>query len=349
MGFLSFHEAYYRQKLASLESGPSAAGEIYEARQLLKLLDDLADEGYLELNRRMEDGFACLTRLRALLDRAGVSPFPVSGGGLPQTAYGPEEYELTALLDSLIDRAAEHPAASGNPFLRDICDYSSWIGREADTAYIFLLRDTLLPYVFYRSRGYPALYPWLISRRFLWDVTGIPYVDDAIRLPVYDALEAGHTGFDAFSAFCVEKIRSVLDKHMELKELLLTLLRGVPERNIVVVESGYAGTIPWMLRALDERVSFRLYTTAPYLYETYRDRIFCRRYEDIRKFETLYAQDLLLRYASFRGGRFYVNVSGEQGVLDRSMAEIKYLTEQSPRVTAKKNIAISREMPDNTK
>ena len=44
MGFLSFHEAYYRQKLASLESGPSAAGEIYEARQLLKLLDDLADD-----------------------------------------------------------------------------------------------------------------------------------------------------------------------------------------------------------------------------------------------------------------------------------------------------------------
>lgn len=61
-----------------------------------------------------------------------------------------------------------------------------------------------------------------------------------------------------------------------------------------MIESGYMGTVPMMLKALDDRVDFRLFTTAPFLYETYKDKIFCRKYEDIRRFETLYSQDLFI-------------------------------------------------------
>lgn len=83
------------------------------------------------------------------------------------------------------------------------------------------------------------------------------------------------------------------------------------------------GTIPMMLKALDDRVDFRLFTTAPFLYETYEGRIFCRRYEDIRKFETVYSQDLLMRYSSFHGGKFYVNISADETVINNSLSEIK--------------------------
>ncbi|WP_026662353.1 hypothetical protein [Butyrivibrio proteoclasticus] len=90
-----------------------------------------------------------------------------------------------------------------------------------------------------------------------------------------------------------------------------------------VIESGYMGMIPMMLAALDSRVNFRLFTTAPFLYDTYQDKIFCRRYEDIRKFETMYSQDLFMQYSSLRDGKFYVNITTDDIVRERSLAEIK--------------------------
>ncbi len=75
-----------------------------------------------------------------------------------------------------------------------------------------------------------------------------------------------------------------------------------------MIESGYMGTGPMILKALDDRVDFRLFTTAPFLYETYNDKIFCRKYEDIRRFETLYSQDLFMQYSSYSSGKYYVIV-----------------------------------------
>ncbi len=78
-----------------------------------------------------------------------------------------------------------------------------------------------------------------------------------------------------------------------------------------------------LLRAMDGRVEFRLYTTAPFLFETCKDFIYCRRYEDIRRFETVVSQDLLLRFASFRDGKFYVNCSIEESVRNQSLRELR--------------------------
>ena len=76
-----------------------------------------------------------------------------------------------------------------------------------------------------------------------------------------------------------------------------------------MIESGYMGTIPMMLKALDDRV-------------TYQDRIFCRNYEDIRRFETLYSQDLFMQYSSYCNMEFYVNVSAEESVKEKTLSEI---------------------------
>lgn len=323
MGFISFNEKYYRQRLEILENKPLSNGDVYEIRQLLKVLDDLTDEGYTNLNNYMEDNFSCLTRLRTLLKKAGASPFPVNRGRRSDTSYHTEELELNALLDVLIAEAREIECAFDNPFIKNIYEYSQWIGHEEETAYVFLLRDTLLPYIYFKSRYGKSIYPWLIGRRFLEDVTGIKNVDDDIRLSVYEALECECTAFENFCDFCKGRIKTVLEEHSELKHLLLGLLGSIKEKRIVVVESGYAGTIPMMLKALDERVSFKLYATAPFLNETYRELLFCHRYEDIRKFETGYSQDLLLRYSSFHNGKFYVNLSEEDIVRKNSLREVK--------------------------
>ena len=44
MGFISFNEEYYRRKLEEYENMILSDAEIREAKQLLKVLDDLTDE-----------------------------------------------------------------------------------------------------------------------------------------------------------------------------------------------------------------------------------------------------------------------------------------------------------------
>jgi len=322
MGFMSFNENYYRRKLEKYENKTLSDTDIYEAKQLLKVLDDLTDEGYTNLNDRMEADFSCLTRLRAVLHRCGESPFPMDHERLSNTVYGKKEYELEELLGSLMEEAENHGSVSANPFLQEIYRYCEWIQYEEDTAYVFLLRDALLPYGFFRSRGRDNLHPWLISRSFLENITETESVDDDLRLPLYEALESGHIRFDDYFSYCKDRILPVLNKHPKLKTILLKLLRPIQPSRILVIESGYMGTIPMMLKALDDRVDFRLYTTAPFLYETYQGRIFCRKYEDIRRFETLYSQDLFMRYSSYSNGKFYVNGSADESVKEKTIAEI---------------------------
>lgn len=321
MGFISFNENYYRKKLEDYENKILSNAEICEAKQLLKVLDDLTDEGYTNLNDRMEADFSCLTRLRAVLQRCGEVPFPMDHERLSDTVYGKDEYELEELLGHLVEETKNHSSVSANPFLEEIYRYCEWIGYEEDTAYVFLMRDALLPYVFFHSRGRDNIYPWLISRRFLEDITETEYVDDDIRLPLYEALESNHIQFDDYSAYCKKRILPVLNEYPKLKAILLDLLSQIKQNRIIVIESGYMGTIPMMLKALDDRVDFRLFTTAPFLYETYQDRIFCRKYEDIRRFETLYSQDLFMQYSSYCNRNFYVNVSADELVKKKTISE----------------------------
>ncbi len=323
MGLVEFAVKYYSDKLDEYENNHLKKENIYEAKQLLKLLDDLEDESETHLNELMESEFSCLTRLRTLLDKYGEEPFPIDHERLQSTTYGDEEYELTELLEILGKKAGAVTEPSKNPFLNDVIQYCEWIGYSEDTAYVFLLRDSLLPYMYYYTRGRKDIYPWLLSRRSLEEITATPSVDDEIRLSLCEALENGHIEFDEFSSFCRSGIVSALDNHQELRACLTGLLGSIDKEHIMIVESGYIGTLPMMLKALDERIDIRLYTTAPFLYETYSDRIFHRRYEDMRKFETIYSHDLLMRFSSFHNGKFYVNKSVDDNVNKMSLAEIK--------------------------
>ena len=326
MGFISFNEKYYMKAVQRLENKPLSSADVYEAKQLLKTLDDLADEGYTELNDYLESKYSCLSRLRRVIENAGDEPFQINRSRLPETTYSGTEYELVSVMENMRKEAAFQEICSKNAFLADIRDYCGWIGYEEETAYVFLFRDSLLPYLYYQSRGRKHLYAWIISRSFLRDVSGVEDIDDAIRLPIYEALEVGHISFDDYRSYCKEKMLAVLERHEKLKDLLFRLLSSVEEKKIVVVESGYCGTMPMMLSALDDRVTFKLYTTAPYLYETYKNHIYCKKYEDIRKFETLYSQDLLLRYSSFRENQFYVTIAESGAVRKQALVEMKYFT-----------------------
>lgn len=326
MGFISFNLEFYKNELKKLETATVSEETIYRARQLLKMLDDLSDEGYTELNRQLEEKYHGVSRLRAYLKDHHAEPFPVCRKPFLETdaIYGQRSFELSAALKALTENAGKSTDVRNDAFLSELIRFGKWIGYEENTAYVFLLRDTLVPYVYFRSKNRKRIYPWLLGRKTLTALTGKDNADDEIRSSVFKALELGECG--SFKEFCnavLPDIRATLKRYPETERCLLGLLGEIKEKRIIVVESGCTGTFPMLLMSLDARVDMRMYTAYPYLAELYGDRIYSPKYEEIRLFETLYCQDLHFRFADLKDGRFFVGKCKNKEIEKIALAEIK--------------------------
>lgn len=332
MGFIDFNVKYYEDEICKLERSAASQDSVYRAKRLLKILDDLEDEGYSELSTALENAICGVSRLRKYIaDGRGV-PFAIPPRIVRDTEarYGAEQIELTrAIEDACMD--AEHvSAADANPFLDKLLDFGRWIGFEDDTAYVFLLRDTLLPYVYFKARHRARIYPWLLGRRALRIMIGKPDIDDDIRGAIIGALERGRgTNFEEFRASVIPEIKAVLAKYPSVADTLADMLGAIPEKRIVAVESGCSGTFPMLLTAIDARVDVRMYTTYPYLLDAYGDRIFTAAYEENRLFETLYSQDVYFRLSAFEGGRFFVQKCADAEVQKIALGEIRAILDKA--------------------
>ncbi len=326
MSFISFSMDFYDKELQNLETAAVNDETIYRAKQLLKMLDDLMDEGYTELNQKLEEVYQGVSRLRRYLRDNHAEPFPVCQSPLAeaQAVYEQKSFELAEAIEELIENAEKSTEISDNTFLKELMRFCEWVGYEENTAYIFLLRDTLLPYIAYQRKNRKNIYPWLLGRKTLAKITGKEAVDDEIRASVIKALESGKCrNYEAFCGVVLPDIRAALKKYPEAENCLTALLEEIKEKRIIVVESGCSGTLPMLLKSLDDRVDMRMYTTYPYLLEVYDDNIYSQKYEENRLFETLYSQDLYFQFSDFKDGHFFVRKCANREVEKKAFAEIK--------------------------
>ena len=327
MGFLSYSLRFYHDALQTLENTPAASDSIYYARQLLRMLDDLTDEGYTALNEQLEAAFRGVSRLQNYLQQHQAEPF-LAPENQPDNAcisYAPQELELCGAICRAMLEAAALPETASIPFADRLHQFCSWVGYNDRTAYLFLLRDTLLPFVYYASQRRERSYPWLLSRTSLAALTGQQNVDDALRASIYKALEAGCTSFSEFSRLVLPDMRQTFGLYPQAVRTLCAMLERIDAERILVVESGCAGTFPLLLMSLDPRVDLRMYTTYPYLTGIYGPRVFTSRYEENRTLEAFASQALYLRFSGLRDGRFYVQTCTDSAVKTRALAEIKLM------------------------
>lgn len=324
MGFLSYCLGYYRQELQALEAAPAAEAGIAHARRLLCILDDLAAEGYTALNERLEAEQRGISRLRAYLHRTHAEPFSFSASPLNAAAlpYSAQEAELRCAIQDAVHAARAVPALS-SPFADELERFCRWIGYDENTAYIFLLRDTLLPFVRFLAQGRARIYPWLLSRRAFAALTGQENADDAIRAAIYKALGSGCTDFPSFLRLVLPDMRRTLDRYPQARDTLRAMLAEIDAERIVVVESGCAGTFPLLLMSLDERADMRMFTAYPYLTGIFSGRLFTERYEENRLLETMASQALFFRFSGIRDGRFYVQKCLDPSAEAQALAEIR--------------------------
>lgn len=326
MGFISFSLNYYCTEIQKLESAAVNKEAIYRAKQLLKMLDDLIDEGYTELNEELEKSHQGVSRLRKYLKDNHGESFPVYRKPIAEAdvTYEQQDFELAEAIKELNENAEKSRDISDDPFLTELVHFCEWVGYEEDTAYIFLLRDTLLPYIYFQSKNRKRIYPWLLGRKTLTMLTDKEYVDDEIRASIIEALEFGKCdNYEDFCSIVLPDIRATLKQYPKMEICLTELLEKIKEKRIIVIESGCSGTFPMLLKSLDARVDVRMYTTYPYLLEIYGDKIYSPKYEENRLFETLYSQDLYFQFSDFRDGNFFVRRCQNRYVKEKSLAEIK--------------------------
>lgn len=325
MSFITYSLDYYQRELQELESAVATEATIYKAKQLLKMLDDLADEGYFELNEKLEEAFQAVSWLRSYISNHHAEPFALIHKPLEESEliYGERDVELTEAVDEIIAKA-KATEEDNNSFIEELKKFCEWIGYEEDTAYIFLLRDTLIPYIYYKEKGREQIHPWLLGRKTLNLISGKERVDDEIRASVIKALENGQVhGFSEFCDYVLPDIRESIRYYPQIENCFRKMLGEITTKRIFVIESGCSGTFPLLLMSLDERVDVRMYTTYPYLLEAYGDRIYTPKYEENRLFETLYSQDLYFRFSDLRDGKFYVNQCKNAVVEKKALEEIK--------------------------
>lgn len=326
MGFISYSLNYYIDELQKIESISANAETVYRAKQLLKMLDDLLDEGYTELNEALESTCQGVSRLRKFLYDNNAEPFSTLKKSVSESemVYEREETELIYAINELVTGATKNKTTTENPFLASINCFCNWIGYEEDTAYIFLLRDTLLPYIHYQAKNRTRIYPWLLGRKTLEAIAGKECIDDEIRASIINALEIGDCeDYNGFCRFVLKDIRNTLINYPKIEKCFVDLLSEIKENHIVVVESGCSGTFPMMLKSLDDRVDFRMYTTYPYLLNIYGDRIYSKKYEENRLFETLCSQDSYFQFSSLRDNSFYVTKCLNEEIKKNAFAETK--------------------------
>lgn len=326
MGFISYSLDFYKKELQILETSPATEAAIYRAKQLLKILDDLIDEGYTVLNQNLEEAYQGVSRLRKYLEYNHAEPFKLSHKPVVVTdaTYGQESLELAEAVKAVSAKAENSKDKSDDVFLRELQGFCEWIGYEEDTAYIFLLRDALLPYIFYQSQKRDEIYPWLLGRKTLALLTGRENVDDEIRASIIKALEYGQCqNFTEFCNIVLPDIRKTLSQYPEIVNCLEELLKEIKKKHIIVVESGCSGTFPMLLMSVDKRIDVRMYTTYPYLSDIYGDKIYTPKYEENRLFESLYSQDLYFQFSDLKNGHFYVKQCKNKEVEKKALAEIK--------------------------
>ncbi len=132
MDFISFNLKFYKNELQKLQTSTVSEKTIYRAKQLLKMLDDLLDEGYMDLNNKLEEAYSGVSRLRSYLKKNNAESFPIYRKPFSETdvAYERQSYELTAAIKELVENAEKSTDVADDAFLSELIDFCKWIGYE---------------------------------------------------------------------------------------------------------------------------------------------------------------------------------------------------------------------------
>lgn len=130
MGFISYTTEVYRTLLDKYDKQDKLdTASLYNARQYLKYIDDLLDEGYMGLKDSIETQFRGYSRLKELVLANGAEPFEC---GNVTAAFGNRfdtstEYELNKYIADITNMTKASNAEERYPFIDEMLAFSRYI------------------------------------------------------------------------------------------------------------------------------------------------------------------------------------------------------------------------------
>ncbi len=322
MDFLNICFQIYKSKIEYFENKVINETDIYKVKQYIKVLDDLCAEDYFELSKKIEKDIKGITRLKKILNKHHENSFKITNKSIP--SYNRNNYEkLDVFLNTLIEKSYKITKLSNNKILPDILNFSKSIENKKNTAYVFLLRDALLPYIYFKESTKAKIYPFLIGRKFLEFISNKKNIDDIIRNSILSNYLICNNDFTYFKKLVKNDILDKL-KDSSIISTIKELLNTINEKEIIVIESGCYGTIPMLLSVIDERVDFKMFTAVPFLQDLYKDRLYTLEYEKNRDFESLYSQNELFDFNYFDKS-FSINYTLNKEIELNSLKEINFI------------------------
>jgi hypothetical protein len=218
--------------------------------------------------------------------------------------------------------------------------FLSWcvkkIRQQPNVTPIFLLRDTLLPYLGYlwlrqHHPDLPEAKPLLLSRKFLSSQTGNEDFYFDLGYIIYRFLTEKPNA--DFATLCHYFAQYALT-HPNLPQPFLQSSRDYLAslqltKPVFIVETGLHGTFPlWLLTLIQNQGDFVLYATAPWLKTNYQDRIFCQNYNYMRDMETIIIHEYLFRFHHFSQGQVFIAETSNSHIKALSLYELVCFKQQ---------------------
>ena len=336
MGFISYSQSFLRNKLNLYESvykNNAPKPVVHEAKVLLKFLEDIRDEGYENSYFRINKSCTAVNRLKMFIAANNEKPFFMhKHAGKSSIKYETCEYHLEVYL-SLLDQKINVPHFTFDAvpdIFYDILSYSKSVFKNSnsETAYGFLLRDALLPYLAFKkwdsTSQHLNIVPLFISRKFFsFFEKNNEELYSFVQNIIFDALDNNAKTFEQLKSYVKASLVKSSADLTRLVDAIKAMLNIIPQKHIMVIESGYIGTMPVLLSAIDDRVDFRMFTTIPYFYEVYKNKFFTKNFEKLRLFETIQCQDALFKLSSvLNNGQVKVRETSDFEVKNNSIREL---------------------------
>jgi hypothetical protein len=369
MAFFSYLIPYYAAQIVKFETTVTKLDNaadlkliLQQASNLKKFLEDIREEGYEKtyvtfcneinavkrLERLLADG------LRRLGSKTEAELFYLCSEKyrleLPITTERFKSYELDSYLTKLqnLSRSDLVKTIVTNPkyakllerleiILNEMVGYIQWLlqpGRA--TNYLFLLRDTLLPYlgireIYRRGSNFEAI-PILISRQFMGAFGNEQRLFNLIADPIYNSLEFNdQVDLAGFWANYQYQLQSYTDsEYLTLAAATKRYLQPkLSSKVYTAVESGVQGSIPLFLMTISTKINgWKMYTTVPWLFQIYQPHIFNPNYNYLRDMETFISHDRLFGFADFKNDQVFIKEYQNEELQTLAYYEIVRLKEK---------------------
>ena len=287
------------------------------------------------------DDIDATSRLKSLLKKTNSKPLPpYQDETHTAPSYSDKELSMETFFKNL--RIYKKFTSDNQlPIIKSICEFAHWATTE-NGAYIFLMRDQLLPYEMIKNNTNKTCYPLILGRKLIkyfythesndsFDFSDSnddrSYLDFLFTM-CQTAVEH-HKDFNDFFTHLKPKFLKLIKSNEPFYNYLKKFLSNIKQDKIIVLESGRYGTMPLILKCIDDRVDFRLFCTGPELYKLYEGKVFEKDglkqgLSCMIEMEQSVSQNQLFVFSSVQKGNAMIKVTNDTDVLTKSFNEITY-------------------------